>query len=175
MSNARKSRIPDSGPSAYQRLKALPAEERQWLWERRETLSAAKIIAEIAERYRIAGLSPQRLSDFWSYQEDQIALAKLNEDAETFREAFVQTGTPATPEEIHIKTVDYMRLKGIREKDDKLLAYAVTEARKAIELEHGARKLALLESKVNEAKKTVEDSKLSPAEKAARVREIFKA
>jgi hypothetical protein len=171
---SRKARIADSGPSAYQRLKALPAEERQWLWERREALTAKQIIAEVAGRYRIAGLTEQRLSDFWRWQDGQMALVQLNEDAALFREEFSRSGTPATPEDIHIKTVDYMRLKGIREEDDKLLAYAVTEARKAIELEHGARKLAILEAKAAEAVKTAEDPKLSAADKAARIREIFK-
>lgn len=172
--STRKARISDSGPSAYQRLKALPPEEREWLFERKETLSAKQIIAAVAERYRIAGLSEQRLSDFWRWQEGQMALVQLNEDAAQFREEFARTGTPATPEEIHIRTVDYMRLKGIREQDDKLLAYAVTEARKAIELEHGRRKLAILEAKAAEAVKTAEDPKLSAADKAARIREIFK-
>lgn len=141
MSSTRKSRIPDSGPSAYQQLKALPAEEREWLWERRETLSAKKLIAEIAGRHRITGLSEQRLSDFWRWQEQQQELAKLNEDAATFRDAFAKEHPESTMEEAHEATLAWLHLKGARMDDTKLMAFVLTELRKARTLAHDKAKL----------------------------------
>ena len=171
---SRKPRIDEDGPSALQRLKSLPWEEVEFLLAQREQLSSEKLIAQISSRHGIAPISPQRLSDFWRWADSQRAIQQMNADAEQFRTEFIKEGIPASAEEIHIRTVDYMRLKGIREDNNKMLAYAVTEARKAIELEHSARKLALLEQKAAQALETVEDSKLSDAQKADRIREIFK-
>ena len=170
----RKPRIDADGPGAKQQLQALPWEDVEFLLGQREKLSNAKISAHILSRYGIGPISEQRLSDFWRWADSLVALRQMNQDADQFREEFVKSGVPATAEEIHIRTVDYMRLKGIREDNDKMLAYAVTEARKAIELEHSARKLALLEQKAEQALEAVEDSKLSDSQKADRIREIFK-
>lgn len=171
---SRKPRIDGDGPGALQRLKALPWEDVEVLLAQRGVASAVKIIAQISARHGIAPVCEQRLSDFWRWADSQQSLMRMNADAEQFRAEFAKSGVPATAEDIHIRTVDYMRLKGIREDNDKMLAYAVTEARKAIELEHSARKLELLESKAAQALQTVEDSKLTDSQKADRIREIFK-
>jgi len=173
MSSNRKQRINAGGPTDWQRLKALPGEAREELFALRESLSASAILERIEHEHGLA-LSPPRLSDFWRWQQSQIELERMNADAEQFRAAFAsEAGTTASPEEIHVKTVDYLRLKGMREDDGRMLRYAVTEARKAIELEQGARKLALLEKKAAEAVAAVENGSLSAEEKAARIREIF--
>lgn len=80
----------------------------------------------------------------------------MQEDAAQFREELAQSSEhPLTPAEIHVATVDYLRLKGMREDDDKLLLNAVKEARRAIALEHDARKLAVLEARAAKAKETL--------------------
>ncbi len=141
MSSTRKSRIPDSGPSAYQQIKALPEAERQWLWERREELSARKLIAEIAGRHGIVGLSEQRLSDFWRWQAQQQELARLNEDAATFRDAFAKEHPESTMEEAHEATLAWLHLKGAAADDTKLMKFVLGELRKARALSHEKAKL----------------------------------
>lgn len=134
MSSNRKQRINAGGPTDWQRLKALPGEAREELFALRESLSASAILARIEREYGLQ-VAPQRLSDFWRWQASQIELERLNADADQFREAFAREGVAASPEEIHIRTVDYLRMKGVREDDGKTLKFAVSEARKAIELE----------------------------------------
>lgn len=172
--STRKSRIPESGPSAYQQLKELPVAARDWLWKRREKLSSKQIIGEIAGRHGITGLSAQRLSDFWRWQEQQHELAKLNEDAQTFRDAFSKQHPESTMEEAHEATLAYLHLKAASTENTKLMAFVLTEIRKARAIENDRRKIAILEAKAAEAVKTAEDPKLSAPEKAARIREIFK-
>ncbi len=169
----RKPRIDGDGPSPEQRLRDLSPEEHEFFQAQAGEISAKRLIAQIESRHGIYGLTEQALSRFWRWLDSQRALRQMNADAEQFRKEFAQEGLPVTAEEIHIRTVDYMRLKGVREDNDKLLAYAVTEARKAIELEHGARKLALLEKKAEAAKEVLTDQKLSPEEQTAKMREVF--
>lgn len=169
----RKARVGRGGLSAFQRLRLLPAEERAELARLRERMSGREIIAEARRRYGISGLSESALSRFWRWQAGEEALERINEDAEQFRAAFAREGVAATAEEIHARTLDYLRLRGVREDDERLLRWAVAEARKAIELENAGRRLALLERQAAAARAAVEDSKLTPEEKAARIREIF--
>jgi hypothetical protein len=172
--STRKARITDSGPSAYQQLKALPEAERQWLWDRREKWPAKTIISQIAKEHGITGLTEQRLSDFWRWQEQQQELARMNEDAETFRDAFAKEHPESTMEEAHEATLAWLHLRGARASDEKLMKFVLTEIRKARVIENDRRKIAILETKAAEAVKAAEDPKLSAADKAERIREIFK-
>jgi len=158
MNSNRKQRINAGGPTDWQRLKALPCEAREELFALRESLSASAILERIEREYGLQVL-PQRLSDFWRWQASQIELERLNADADQFREAFAREGVGASPEEIHIRTVDYLRMKGVREDDEKMLKFAVSEARKAIELERDGRRLAILEGNAERAKAALEGVK----------------
>ena len=140
--STRKERISDSGPSAYQRLKALPKDEREWLWEQRKKMSASALIVHIEGRYGISGLSSQRLSDFWRFQAQQEELARLNEDAETFRAAFAKEHPEATLEQAHEATLAWLHLLAAQKKNPKLMAFVLTEIRKARVIEHEKQKLA---------------------------------
>jgi hypothetical protein len=138
--STRKSRIVDEGPSAYQQLKELPAVDRAWLWDQREKSSSAGIIAEVRRRHGITGLSPQRLSDFWrwqqNWQEEQERLEEFNEAAESFREAFARELPSATMEQAHEATLAWLHLKGSASNDQKLMRFVLTELRKARTLSH---------------------------------------
>jgi hypothetical protein len=155
-----------------QRLKGLPWEDVEFLLLQREKLSAAKLIAQIAGRYGVA-ISEQRLSDFWRWAESQAALLAMNADAEQFRAEFAKANPEATLEEAHEATLAYLHLKAAREDDTKLAKFVLIELRKAREGSREDRKLRLLEAKAAQAKEVLSDTKLTPEEQAAKMREVF--
>jgi hypothetical protein len=171
---SRKPRIDADGPGVPQQLRNLPWEEVEFLVGQREQVSAAKLIAQISSRHGISPISEQRLSDFWRWADSQVALHKMNQDAEQFRNEFAKQNPAATFEEAHESTLAYLHLKSVREDDTKLAQFVAVELRKVREGSREDRKLALLEQKAAQALETVEDSKLSDAQKADRIREIFK-
>lgn len=136
MKTPRKQRVDKDGrKGVLQRLRELPEAVQEELFLRAQEVSAKTLIAEIRARHSIEGLSEQRLSDFWRWLDGRRKLRQMQEDAEQFRAAFALEGVAASPEDIHIRTVDYLRMKGLREDDEKTLKFAVGEARRAIELE----------------------------------------
>lgn len=143
--STRKDRISEDGPSPYQQLKDLPWDEREWLWAQRRKMSAKQIIGHIEGRYGIYGLVPQRLSAFWKYQGDQQELREMNEDAASFREAFARDTPIATLEEVHEATLFYFSLRAKRKGSDKLMAFALSEIRKARAIQEAKEKRKLAE------------------------------
>jgi hypothetical protein len=170
--NQRKPRIDEQGPGPLQRLKSLPWEELELLWSMQEQMSAARIIAHVKSRHGVV-LSPQRLSDLWRWLGTQMALRNMNEDAETFRSQFMRENPAASMEEAHEQTLAWLHLKGVREDDERLMRFVLTELRKAREGSREDRKLALLEKKAEAAKELLTDVMLTPEERERKMREVF--
>lgn len=185
--NERKPRIaPDGGPSLLEQLRQLSDEEHDFLLAQKKQVSATRIIAQIASRHGIHGLTQQQLSAFWRWLDGRKAVVQMNADAEQFRGEFAREAPAATAEQIHIKTVDYLRMKGLREDDRKLLAFAVTEARKALVLEQNEQKLAMERERTevitcrlflkwfrDARTREIAESNVSNAEKIAQLREFY--
>lgn len=160
MKTPRKQRVDKDGrKGVLQRLRELPEAVQEELFLRAQEVSAKTLIAEIRAQHGVEGLSEQRLSDFWRWLDGRRKLRQMQEDAEQFRAAFALEGVAASPEDIHIRTVDYLRMKGLREDDEKTLKFAVGEARRAIELERDGRRLAILEGNAERAKAALEGVK----------------
>lgn len=135
----RKERIDQDGPSPLARLKRLVREnpaEGEFLEAQSQQLSASRLIAQIESRHGIAGLTEPRLSDFWRWLSEQRALRQMNEDAESFREAFHQDNPAATLEEAHEATLAWLHLRAARGDDEKLMKFVLGEMRKARSLAH---------------------------------------
>ncbi len=133
---SRKPRVDADGPSALQQLKALGPEEHEFILSQGKELSSARLIAQIASRHGIHGLTEQRLSDFWRWHAEQEALREMNEAAVTFRQNFSKDNPSATLEEAHEATLAFLHLKAGGTDDVKLMKFVLGEIRKARALAH---------------------------------------
>jgi hypothetical protein len=125
-----KPRINGDGPSPGQRLKQLPWEELEFLLEQKEVASAKQIIAQIKGRHGIV-VSPSRLSEFWRWLDQRVALREMNADAETFRGEFAKEHPEATLEQAHEATLAWLHLRAAKGSDEKLMKFVLGELRKA--------------------------------------------
>ena len=132
---SRKPRIDGDGPGPLQQLKALSAEEHEFIAGQKEKLSAAKLIAQIEARHGIHGLTPARLSDFWRWLSLQQEMRAANETVANIREIFSVSMPNASAEETHKFLVNFLTAQGFASKSEKTLQFATVETRKAIEIQ----------------------------------------
>jgi hypothetical protein len=170
----RKPRIDKGGrKSALQRLKELPWDAIEQIAGEAQDWPGKQLVARIKQQHGI-GISEQRLSDFWRWVSLQREMRAANAEVEHIREIFAASVPEASAEATHNFLVKFLTARGFAERDNRVLRFVTIEERKRAEGERESRRLRLLEAREEAAREAVEDGSLSDAEKARRIREIFK-
>lgn len=120
-------------------------------------LARAQAELEAAEK---GGLSPEQMEE--AVDRHFLGLATLKQDPKLYQDIR------------YLRVADQSAKANARIAEAKLKQGDAKIAQKNADLALAERRVALLEAKARQALETVEDGKLSDAEKAARIREIFK-
>lgn len=158
---------PDGAPSPLARLKRVvqqAPEEGEFLQEQAETLSAARIIAQIEARHKIHGLTVQRLSDFWRWLSEQQEIRAANTSVANLREIFEEVMPGAGREETHRFLLRFLAAQGFGTRDHKLIQFVAVEERKAAEMEQARKKFEFTVAKASTELQKLRDPETANSE-----------